>query len=389
MAELDRLIIPEARPRILLVEGEAAIRHLFLASFGEFNLAVAASAKRAIEMLEQKDGEFAAVLATAALPDGCGIELLKRVREHYPDTARLLSVDGGTGLDRVIHAVNEAGVSALISRPWSLAELRTTLQRAEEAWLQRRRDRELITGRRAVLLSLASSIAHEMRTPLATIRLRAWAMARHWPALMSLCEEAIASGRMPDLSPSRFRMFRDSPDVIGHEVDRTNLMIDMLLAPADSRHMDNAGFASHRIVRCVREALDGYVFEPGARRRVLYREDVDFSFHGSNVLVVFILYNLLKNALHAIASVEGGKIEIWAERGSDVNTLFFRDTGTGIAAEHLPRIFDDFYTTKATGTGVGLSYCRNAMRSMGGDIECLSREGEFTLFLLRFPTLAE
>jgi hypothetical protein len=65
------------------------------------------------------------------------------------------------------------------------------------------------------------------------------------------------------------------------------------------------------------------------------------------------------------------------------------DTGPGIAAEHLPRIYDPFFTTKAgrKGTGLGLSITYGIVRDHGGMIEVESRPGEGAKFRLEFPVL--
>ncbi|MDI7065762.1 sensor histidine kinase, partial [Klebsiella pneumoniae] len=71
--------------------------------------------------------------------------------------------------------------------------------------------------------------------------------------------------------------------------------------------------------------------------------------------------------------------------------LLFRDTGVGIAPQVLPHIFTRFYTSSAeaddasVGTGIGLAFCRDVMRAMGGSIECTSVESVYTEFVLTFP----
>ncbi|MEM5787139.1 MAG: ATP-binding protein, partial [Syntrophobacteraceae bacterium] len=64
----------------------------------------------------------------------------------------------------------------------------------------------------------------------------------------------------------------------------------------------------------------------------------------------------------------------------------FRDTGEGIEAGELARIFDPFYTTKGrNGTGLGLSICKTILDAHRGSIECLSEPGRFTAFIIRLP----
>lgn len=83
----------------------------------------------------------------------------------------------------------------------------------------------------------------------------------------------------------------------------------------------------------------------------------------------------------------GGDITIYASSDEDGNYLHVRDTGCGIPTHHMPRIFEDFYSSKTsrTGTGLGLSFCKKVMESFGGSIRCHSEEGVYTEFILSFP----
>jgi signal transduction histidine kinase len=63
------------------------------------------------------------------------------------------------------------------------------------------------------------------------------------------------------------------------------------------------------------------------------------------------------------------------------------DTGPGIPASLKHQIFDRFFSTirYGQGAGIGLSFCKMVMESIGGEIQCESREGEYTTFRLIFP----
>jgi two-component system, CAI-1 autoinducer sensor kinase/phosphatase CqsS len=114
----------------------------------------------------------------------------------------------------------------------------------------------------------------------------------------------------------------------------------------------------------------------------------DFEFHGSNSLLVYVLFNLLKNSLYALKAAGKGSISIAVASGDARNTLTFSDTGCGIPATTLPKIFDAFFTTKkSAGAGIGLAFCRRVIRSFGGQMRCESIEGEWTRFSMEFPAL--
>ncbi|AIF81401.1 putative periplasmic sensor histidine kinase [endosymbiont of Acanthamoeba sp. UWC8] len=105
----------------------------------------------------------------------------------------------------------------------------------------------------------------------------------------------------------------------------------------------------------------------------------NFQFYGSMYFMKQMLFNLLNNSYKY-----GGrnvKINIRAEN----NKLYFRDDGKGIAEEDIPYIFDKFYTKSKSGTGIGLAFCKMVMQDLGGYIECKSRLGKYTEFILTFP----
>ncbi len=98
-----------------------------------------------------------------------------------------------------------------------------------------------------------------------------------------------------------------------------------------------------------------------------------------------VLMNLLTNAREAMPA--GGEIRIDTERvdGSAAVRLRVADTGPGIPPEVLSKIFDPFYTTKRTGTGLGLSVTYGIIQDHGGTIDVQSRPGAGTTFVLTFP----
>lgn len=236
-------------------------------------------------------------------------------------------------------------------------------------------------------VAVAATVAHEMRTPLASIRMQADALAQFLPELHKGYELAVAHGLCePAFRPGASRKLADISQGIRHQVDRSNAVIDMMLASARMEQIDPAGFSTQCASACVAEALETYPFGKGERDRVSVSVAGDFQFHGSNSLFVYVLFNLLKNSLYAMKAAGKGDIAIAITTGSSKNTLTFTDTASGIPAATVPRIFDAFFTTKkAAGAGIGLAFCRRVVRSFGGQMRCESVEGEWTRFSIEFP----
>jgi PAS domain S-box-containing protein len=103
-----------------------------------------------------------------------------------------------------------------------------------------------------------------------------------------------------------------------------------------------------------------------------------------------VFINLLLNAAQAIAPghVKDNEVRVTGRTAADGRAVIeVRDTGCGIPADLLGRIFDPFYTTKSvgSGTGLGLSICHGIVRSLGGQIHVESQVGKGTVFRVLLP----
>lgn len=102
-----------------------------------------------------------------------------------------------------------------------------------------------------------------------------------------------------------------------------------------------------------------------------------------------VFLNLLLNAAHAIdeGAPQRHTVRVSTSHEGREVRITIADTGRGIAKEHLPRLFDPFFTTKAAGqgSGLGLSICRDIVRSHGGRIEARSAPGEGAELIVHLP----
>jgi signal transduction histidine kinase len=232
-------------------------------------------------------------------------------------------------------------------------------------------------------LATAASIAHEVRTPLATIRSQSRVLARSLPELIA----GYRRSQAPGLNDEQLEYLGEIARHIEAEVSRSNFIVDMLLASARVGSLERDSFAMHSIRQVVDEALACYPFTDRERDKVSVRLGDDFRFYGSDTLLVYVLYNLLKNALHALKTKGAGAVVIECYRDVDRNMLVVTDTGHGIASDVLPHVFEPFYTTRKTGggTGMGLAFCHKVVTAFGGSIGCESEVGSYTRFALGFP----
>ena len=159
------------------------------------------------------------------------------------------------------------------------------------------------------------------------------------------------------------------------------MVVDTILANIKEREIDKSGFVELSMKKVVKKALAEFAFESEEQRGLVdVNLNNNFTFKGDESLMVFVLFNLLKNALYYKA-----KIDIWLNATAHGNYLHFQDYGVGISKDKLPSIFDSFFTAnKKGGTGLGLAFCKRVMQAFGGDVIC---EGEYTSFALLFPKL--
>lgn len=235
---------------------------------------------------------------------------------------------------------------------------------------------------------MAGSLAHELRTPLATIHNQAAGIARNLPTLLDAYRVAVQNKWVkPSLGARQIDMLSQASQRITDELYKSNVIIDMMLASRAIERPDRLVFERCLIGTCVKEAVERYPYEPGDEARVRTEICANFEFIGSDTLMVFLLFNLMKNSLFAVKARGNGYILISTEIKDGEHILRFTDTGTGIPAKDLSRIFDPYFSTKNKygGTGMGLDFCRKVMKAFNGTITYESVEGEYTTAILTFP----
>jgi PAS domain S-box-containing protein len=113
---------------------------------------------------------------------------------------------------------------------------------------------------------------------------------------------------------------------------------------------------------------------------------------GDRVQLQQVILNLILNAVEAMSSVEEGmrELSISTELSQASNILIaVRDSGPGIDAEHLDRIFKPFYTTKISGIGMGLSICRSIIDAHGGQLWAEGNRPQGAIFQFTLPSGGE
>jgi signal transduction histidine kinase len=223
------------------------------------------------------------------------------------------------------------------------------------------------TATLAVAGKLAAGLAHEVGTPLNIISGRAEFMLK-----------SLAAG-----DPRR-----DELEGIVTQIERVSRVITSLL---DMVRPQPPQFEPADIASLVGQVLP--LLSHAARQRdVALVLDVDTRLpriHADAAQIQQVVINLVLNALDATGPA--GRVTISARElerdGRNGVTIVVSDTGSGIVAELLPRIFDPFLTTKprGQGTGLGLAICRDIVRTHGGDVSVESKVGAGSTFTVWLP----
>ena len=95
------------------------------------------------------------------------------------------------------------------------------------------------------------------------------------------------------------------------------------------------------------------------------------------------LLNIVENAFAAMPG--GGVLRIATKLDGDFETIRIEDNGTGIDEESLSKIFEPYFTTKASGTGLGLTVVYKVIKEHRGDIFVSSEQGRGTVFTIKLP----
>jgi|Deesub1362A_J573_1020465.scaffolds.fasta_scaffold00035_111 signal transduction histidine kinase len=235
-----------------------------------------------------------------------------------------------------------------------LAEYATRLNEQHEALARQER--------LAVLGQLAAGLAHEIRNPLASIR--------------GFCQ--LLDGLVTD------EKSRGYLKVLVHEVDRMNNLIGEFVRMARPHAPQIVEVDLNVLVRETLALVDSRCFLSRVEVRKHLREIPTVLIDRDKIKQV--LLNLINNAIEAMEYQDRPRVltvsTVSADRTIRVN---IEDTGCGIPENVLKNIGTPFFSTKKTGTGLGLFICHQLVSEHGGTITVRSREGTGTRFTVSLP----
>ncbi len=274
-------------------------------------------------------------------------------------------------------AISEADVQLLntlanhaalaIDRARAYEEIQQRAGQLEEAYeqLAAAQKEKIEAEKLAAVGELTAMVAHEIRNPLATIGGFARSMLRG-----------------PD---ELDRILRNS-QIILEEVERLEHILSRLL---DFARAPSSGMVLDRIeplVEYARQVTESLAEQADVEIRVNVEQDLPEVFLDHDQFQQ-VMINLVRNAVEAMP--DGGVLEIGARRTQESVELYVSDTGTGISEEHVDEIFDLFYTTKPSGTGLGLALTQRIVERHGAELRVTSEKGKGTTFVIALPIPAQ
>ena len=225
--------------------------------------------------------------------------------------------------------------------------------------------------------TIGSRVAHEIRTPLLTIK----NLSRALQEEVSEINRLPSSNDTEDSIESRFFQ-------IHQELLNANTTIDMLLMSSTGAPFSYDAEESVLMSDVVANAIQSYPYgNQSEKARIRVTQNQNFTAKAPSRLLHHVILNLLRNAILSAQPGVDPKIEIEISTSANLGVVHVIDNGAGVPSELEHRLFESFFSTRKSGegSGLGLAFCKSVMAEIGGDIE-YSRGGDETCFTLTFRT---
>jgi PAS domain S-box-containing protein len=213
--------------------------------------------------------------------------------------------------------------------------------------------------RLAAIGELAGMVGHDLRNPLQGIKNAVYFLKKKG----ALIPEDQAKAMLQSIEKG---------------VDHSDKIINDLLDYARNMHLE---LQENSVQNVLIDALTMVRIPENVQVINTISEEPTFRIDKNKIERVFI--NLIKNAIDAMPN--GGTITINSKQANSSVDITFADTGTGIPAEILPKIFSPLFTTKAQGMGFGLAICKRIIEAHGGTITIETEKGKGTAFKVTLP----
>jgi signal transduction histidine kinase len=383
------------QPRVLYVDDERTNRVVFEQSLGtDFDVMSVGDGNAALAAMAERN--VAVLVTDMRMPGMTGEELLRIAKERHPETIRIV-ITAYADIDPILRAINEGLVARYIIKPWQRTELVQILRWACEAYAfaqdsTQLHQRLLQVERLATLGNIATSLVHDLKTPLMSIL----ANAEHLGELAkstAILREALERTPLPPSQRRELIAMIEDLGPVSEDLKTSTWHLDEIVnrirslgRPSDGRpatvSSDPLPIVRHAMAVCAPLALTGRTQirydGPGQLPRVRI----------AATELTQVLINVVANGAQAVAArgTPNGSVKIHANQREGMLELQIQDDGVGMSPEVLGRIGTPFFTTRSEGTGLGIAQCQRLVGTAGGRFRIDSELGKGTVVTILLPT---
>jgi PAS domain S-box-containing protein len=294
--------------------------------------------------------------------------------------------------DKKGHIIGIIGISIDITEQ---KEIEDRAHKAEALALLAQSKADFEEETRKILMILVGDIVHDLRTPIATLRSVGVLLSTLFPDVTAIIDEAreLGSQNIKQISTRKLKALQDNTLIksIHNSVTMMDAFIDSTLKElANAQKGLQSDLSWDELTQCssrriLENTLDAFSLDPliTLHKNTSY----DFDLKGNSILIMKILFNVLRNAVDQIHLNGKGEIYVETCEQNEVNQIKIKDTAGGAAPEILSKMFDGYFTTKKSGTGIGLASCKKIMELFGGRMEIKNAYGQYIEFILSFPKI--
>lgn len=234
---------------------------------------------------------------------------------------------------------------------------------------------------------LIQEIAHELRTPLVTIKSGLMGVETHFAKLVDGYHAAQKAGLdIPKLSSEEVSLIKTALKNAESDAHYASSYLNLLAYNFPQTCSVTKELDIFSIKQAITNTVYNFPIKNKVQRNLL---DIDFAFADFDVMAVKelvenVFANLIKYILQSIENSGRGKIVIETALQNSGNTVNFIDTGNGLRDSEKQKVFDIF-ASKNSYKGLGLYFSKQIVESFGGTIECYSPSKGQTCFTVTFP----
>ena len=350
----------EEKVNVLFVDDELHNLNSFKASFRrDYNIFIASSAQEGLKILEDPENDIQVVLTDQRMPGISGTEFLTTLTETYPDVIRIL-ITAYADIEAVVEAINKGKVFSYVSKPWNQESLKSTIQKAYDTYIQRKRKDEEVNY-------FVFKASHDIKGPLVSLK-----------GLVDIVKDSL---------DDQDRL-RDMVSLIDQSVlSLENTLNDMIeYKKVDSSELRDSLIDFDALLNEIVSSVSNL---PESNDLSITMEvDQSIDFKNDREVIRSIAANIIINAIkYRKPTATNSTVKISLKVYEENAILVVKDNGVGMSEGVLENAFSMFYRGHkgVNGSGLGLYIVKKGLERIGGTIEVESILAEGSTFTVEFP----